>query len=252
MDVYQRRRLVALSILAVLFVVIVVVIRSCGGDDEEPVPTAGTSVPGEPTSLTQTEFAEQGDAACLETNTALASVDDSDAVLAATEEGQILAGELDSLQTLPPPEEGAEELERFLTALQDQVAAYDRYITALERGDDTAAAELEAEIDKAGSKARKAAKRFGFEVCGDPSQVGETSGGEETASEDGETSAEAPTDTATEAPTETAPVAPVEPATPAPTTPAEPAAPVEGGGATPEPAPAPPADGGSDSGGVSP
>jgi hypothetical protein len=251
MDVYQRRRLVALSILAGLFVVIVVVIRSCGGDDEEPVPAAGTSVPGEASSLTQTEFAEQGDASCLETNTALASVDQSDAVLAATEEGQILAGELDSLQTLPPPEEGADELERFLTALQDQVAAYDRYITALERGDDTAAAELEAEIDKAGSKARKAARRFGFEVCGDPSQVGESSGGEESASEEGETGSEAPADTTTEAPADTAPVAPVEPTTPAPA-PTEPAAPVDGGGATPDPAPAPPADGGSDSGGVSP
>jgi hypothetical protein len=253
MDVYQRRRLVALSILAGVFVVIVLLIRSCGGDDEEtPVtPVSGATGPGGPTSLSQNEFVEEGDATCLESNTALASVDDSDPTVAATEQGQILAGELDSLQILPPPTDGEDDLEDFLTALQDQVAAYDRYITALERGDETAAVELEAEIDDAGRKARKRARQFGFEICGDTSEVGESGGGEETTSEGVEGGA-------VEAPSETAPIAPVEPVTPAPTTPTPapepaPAPPAEGGGATPEPAPAPPADGGgTGSGGVSP
>lgn len=253
MDVYQRRRLVALSILAGVFVIIVLLIRSCGGDDEEtPVtPVSGATGAGGPTSLSQNEFVEEGDATCLESNTALASVDDSDPTVAATEEGQILAGELDSLQTLPPPTDGEDDLEDFLSALQDQVAAYDRYITALERGDETAAVELEAEIDDAGRKARKQARQFGFEICGDTSEVGESGGGEETTSEGVEGGA-------VEAPTETAPIAPVEPVTPAPTTAAPapepaPAPPAEGGGATPEPAPAPPADGGgTGSGGVSP
>jgi hypothetical protein len=257
MDVYQRRRLVALSILAGVFVVIVLLIKNCGGDDEEtPVtPVSGATGPGGPTSLSQNEFIEEGDATCLESNTALASVDDADPTIAATEEGQILAGELDSLQTLPPPTDGENDLEDFLSALQDQVAAYDRYITAFERGDDTAAAELEAEIDEAGRKARKRARQFGFEVCGDTSEVGEASG-EETTSEGVE---EVEGGAVEEAPTETAPIAPVEPVTPAPTTPAPapepaPAPPAEGGGATPEPAPAPPTDGGggTGSGGVSP
>ena len=134
MDVYQRRRLVALSILAGIFVVVVLLIRSCGDDDEDvPVtPVAGTTGAGGATSLSQSDFVEQGDATCLESNTALASVDDSDPATAATEEGQILAGELDGLQTLPPPTDGTDELDRFLSALQDQVAAYDDYITALE------------------------------------------------------------------------------------------------------------------------
>ena len=34
MDVYQRRRLVALSAVAVVFIVLVLLFRSCGGDDE--------------------------------------------------------------------------------------------------------------------------------------------------------------------------------------------------------------------------
>jgi len=246
MDVYQRRRLVALSILAGLFVIVVLLIRSCGGDDEEvpATPAAGTTGLGGATTLSQAEFVDQADAACLETNTALGSIDDSDPATAATERGQVLAGELDALQTLPPPTEGADELETFLAALQDEVTAYDRYITALERGDDTAAAELQVTIDEAASKAKKAGRRFGFEVCGDTSQVGESSGGDEESTEEGG-------DTTTEAPAETTPVAPVTPEpespAPAPVTP-----PVDGGGATPEPAPAPPTDGGSDSGGVTP
>ena len=253
MDVYQRRRLVALSILAGVFVVVVLLIRSCGDDDEDvPVtPVAGTTGAGGATSLSQSDFVEQGDATCLESNTALASVDDSDPATAATEEGQILAGELDGLQTLPPPTDGTDELDRFLSALQDQVAAYDDYITALDRGDDTAAAELEAEIERAGSKAEKAAARFGFEVCGDTSQVGESDGGEEPTEE----STEADTDTGVAPALEPAPAAPVEPAPAAPVEPAPiepaPAPPAEGGGATPEPAPAPPTEG-SESGGVSP
>jgi hypothetical protein len=251
MDVYQRRRLVALSTLAGVFILIVVLIGTCGDDEETPVtPVSGATGPGGPTSLSQNEFIEEGDATCLESNTALASVDDSDPAVAATEEGQILAGELESLQSLPPPTDGENDLEDFLSALQDQVSAYDRYITALERGDETAAAELEAEIDDAGRQARKRARQFGFEICGDTSEVGEAGGGEEATSEGVEGGA------VEEAPTETAPIAPVEPVTPAPTTPtpAPEPAPAEGGGATPEPAPAPPTDGGggTGSGGVSP
>jgi hypothetical protein len=258
MDVYQRRRLVALSILAGMFVIVVLLIRSCGDDDETGVtPTSGATGVGGPTTLSQNAFIDEGDATCLESNTALAAVDESDPVLAATEEGQILAGELDALQTLPPPTDGENKIENFLAALQDQVAAYDRYITALERGDDDAAVELEQEIDDAGREARRAARRFGFEVCGDLDEVGESTGGEETTTEDtGDVGV-------TEAPTETVPVTPAEPVAPAATTPVPapepapepaPAAPTEGGGATPEPAPAPPTDGagGTGSGGVSP
>ena len=264
MDVYQRRRLVALSILAGIFVIVVLLIRSCGDDETAVTPTSGVSGAtgatgvGGATTLSQDEFIDQGDAVCLESNTALAAVDDSDPVVAATEEGQILAGELDALQTLPPPTDGENKIENFLAALQDQVAAYDRYITALERGDDTAAAELEQEIDDAGREARRAAGRFGFEVCGDLDEVGESSGGEEAATEATEDVAP------TEVPTETTPVVPAEPVAPAPTTPVPapepapapaPAPAVEGGGASPEPAPAAPTDGGgggTGSGGVSP
>jgi hypothetical protein len=238
MDVYQRRRLIALSILAGAFVILVLLIRSCGGDDEEtPVaPVAGATGVGGATALTQAEYIDQADAICLEANTSLASVDDSEPATAAAEEGQIVAGELEALQTLAAPTEGAGDLDAFLTALQDQVSAYDRYITALERGDDAAAAEIQTRIDEAAAAAQDAAQQFGFEVCGDPEQV----------SGSGDGGAAGGTDTGTDA---TAPTAPV---TPAPTT--TPAPPPTDGGVAP-PAPPPTDDGGggdSGSGGITP
>jgi hypothetical protein len=234
MDVFQRRRLVALSIVAVLFIVLVLLIRGCGGDDEPTViaPVAGATGVGGATALTQAGYIDQADAACLEANTSLASVDQADPATAATEEGQILAGELESLQTLPAPEEGADDLDAFLSALQDQVASYGELVTALERGDDTAAAEIQTTIDEAATKAQEAASAFGLDVCGDLSQTGESSGGQETTTGGAETA------------TETTPVAPTE--TTAPPVVAPPAD--EGGVVPATPAPTAPADGGTDSG----
>ena len=124
------------------------------------------------------------------------------------------------------------------------MTAYDRASRHSSAATTRPVAELQATIDEAASKAKKAARQFGFEVCGDTSQVGESSGGDEESTEEGG-------DTTTETPAETTPVAPVTPEPespdPAPVTP-----PVDGGGATPEPAPAPPTDDGSDSGGVTP
>lgn len=248
MDVYQRRRLIALSSLAALFIVAVLLIRSCGDGDETAATPAATTTP---TELTSADYISQADAICLEANTSLASVDDSDPTEAATAEGQILAGELESLQTLTPPADATAELDAFFGALEEQVSAYDSFALALERGDDSAA-ELEATIDQASADAEQAGRRFGFEVCGDTSQVEETAGNGGDGGGDGAT-----TEPTEPAPTDpTAPVAPVEPA---PTEPAPAPAPAptdDTGGATPAPEPAPepaPTDGGdSGSGGITP
>jgi hypothetical protein len=249
MDVYQRRRLVALSILAVVFIVLVLLIRSCGGDDDAaPVAPLGTTGTEGATALTLAAYIDQADASCLEANSTLASVDETDPVAAATERQQILAGELESLQSLPVPEDAPSGLQDLFAALEDQVSGYGRLATALERGDDTAAAELQTRIDEAATEAQDAASQVGLDVCGDLSQVGE--GGE-----GGEGEAASETGAATEAPPvpETGGVTTTTPA-PAPA----PVAPTEGGVAPPAPAPAPaPTDGGdsgsgSGSGGVSP
>jgi hypothetical protein len=245
MDVYQRRRLVALSAIAGLFIIFVLLIRSCGGDDEEtPIaPVAGATGTGGATILTQADYIEQADAICLEANTTLANVDETDAAAAATDQSEIVTSELQQLQTLPPPDDGETKLDNFLTALQDLAAAYDDKATAAEREDEAAIAELDASIEEINGEVASAAENFGFEVCGDPSQVGEsdTTGGD---SDTGTDSTDASTETA---PTDTGAVAPpVEEAPPI----TEPAPPADTGVT-----PAPPADtGGTDSssGGVSP
>ena len=248
MDVYQRRRLVALSVIAGIFILFVLLIRSCGGDDETtPEPLAGASGASGAagvTVLSVDDYVAQADPICLEANTSLADVDESDPVQADSDKAQIVASELQQLQTLPAPDGNTGDLEDFLSALEKQSAAYDDRSTASERGDDATVVELDATIDKAAGQAEKAAKSFGFEVCGDTSKVGESdaaSGGDETTTED----------TATDTATDTGAVAPA-PVTPTTTTPVPVAPPTDdaGGAATPAPAPAPTDTGGAGDGGT--
>jgi hypothetical protein len=237
MDVYQRRRLVALSAIAVLFIVFVLLIRSCGGDDEAtPVtPVAGATGLGGATVLAQADYIDEADAICLEANTSLAGVDETDPVQAASDKSDVVAGELQQLQTLPPPDDGTDKLDKFLSSLEKESAAYKDQSTAAERGDDAAVAEIGTTIDEAAADAADAADAFGFKVCGDTSKVGDqTSGGDSSTST---------TDTG-------GTVTPTTPVAPATTTPVVPA-PTDDSGTV-----APPADGtggtDSSSGGVSP
>ncbi|MGH2954176.1 MAG: hypothetical protein ACRDK9_09175 [Solirubrobacterales bacterium] len=235
MDVYQRRRLVALGGLAAVVVLIAVAIGQCGGDDEDPVPVTqigGATGPGL-ASLPKDGLIEQADAICAETDAALEAISTANAARAARQEAEAATAELNDLQTLPPPEEDTETLAIFLGALEEQVRALGDKEVAAERGDETALAGIEEEVATAQADAEGAAEDFGFEICGDPSAGGDTD--------------ETDTGAATEpAPTE---VAPTEPVAPAPTEPAPTVTPE--GGATPD---APPAETGGDSGsgGVSP
>jgi hypothetical protein len=104
MDVYQRRRLVALSAIAGVFVLIVVVIATAGGDDEPEAPITTVGTTEQATTLPKQDYIEEADGICGEVNSALASVDTSDAANAASEELTLVAGELEQLQSLPPPD----------------------------------------------------------------------------------------------------------------------------------------------------
>jgi hypothetical protein len=119
MDVYQRRRLVALSALAVVFIAFVLLIKSCGGDDDEtPVSPLGATGTGGATVITQTDYVDQGDAICLEANTAFADVDQSDPAQAAMVEVDVISGEVQQLQSLPQPDDGSTKLGNFLNAFE--------------------------------------------------------------------------------------------------------------------------------------
>jgi hypothetical protein len=230
MDIYQRRRLVALSAIAAVFIVFVLLIRSCGGDDTPTTvsPVAGATGLGGATALSQADYVDQGDQICLQANTSLAGVDTS-APTADSDQSEIISGELEQLQSLPPPEEGTSDLDDFFAALDKLAKGYHQRALAVDRGDTSAASEIDTTIDATAADAAAAADSFGFKVCGDPSQVGgDTSGssGDSTTTDTGGT------------------VTP-----PATTTPVVPTTPPADTGATPTA----PSDGGTDSsGGVSP
>jgi hypothetical protein len=244
MDVYQRRRLVALSALAGVFIILVLLIKSCGGDDETttPLPATGTSTP--PTALTQDAYVSQADEICRETNTSISEIDTSDTNAAAEDKGTAIASELNSLQTLPPPTDGQDQLDSFLEALQKQVNLYEQRTTAVQRGDDSAISEIDTKIDDAEAEAESAATDFGFEACGDFSKTSQSAGGG---------GGGGGTETTTESTSATGGT-PV-PTTPAPTTPTT-TPPATGTPAAPTPTPtAPPTGGGTgsgSSGGVTP
>jgi hypothetical protein len=218
-------------------VIIVLLIRGCGDDDESANPltsTVPTTGAAGAAPLSQQDFVEQGDTVCLQTNTSLAALDGDDAAQDATDRAELLAGELDSLQslTLASGEKGENKLQNFYAALADQVEGYRDLVTATERGDETAIAEITTSIDAAAADAQSAAENFGFDACGDTSQVSESSGGGGGGTDEtgGTEVPAAPTDTTSVAPTTETPVTP----------------PADGGGT----APAPPADDG-DTGGSS-
>jgi hypothetical protein len=250
MDVYQRRRLVALSALAAVFILFVLLIKSCGGDDDstDATPLAGATGAGGATTLTQAGYVDQGDAICLDANTSLANVDQGDPSKAAKEEANIVEGELQQLQSLPQPDDGTTKLGNYLNALEKQAAAYQDRATAVDRGDDATVSELESTISKAGDEAAKAAKNFGFAACGNPDKVSESSGGSGGGTSGG-TGATTSTDTGgTVTPTTTTVPIPTTTTTPIPTTPTTtPPADTGGGAATPPSGGA----GGDDTGGTS-
>lgn len=254
MDVYQRRRLVALSVLAGIFILFVLLIRSCGGDDEEtPVsPVAGATGAGETQALSLEDFIAQADQICLETNTRQAEIEEdlSDLVRASRQRARIIGNEREAIQALPVPEDAnTRPLERFLNALQEQVQGYEDQAVAVQRGEDIT--EIDAALEEAEVEAREAARRFGFEVCGDLEQTAANAGG------GGGGGGAGAAGTGTEGADTGAAVAPEAAETVAPEATAPPtdtgAPPTDTGGAPTETAP--PADaggGGQDTGGVAP
>ena len=234
MDIYMRRRLVALGGLVAFFIIFVLLVKSCGGDDEPtppPADTAAGATGAEGTALSEEDFILRADEICAAANNQVGSLDPADPD-ATQDEYQITRDELGNLE--PPNLELAEpspNIERFLADLSDVVSALKDKAKA---GDDVVAADAaQVEIDTAEVAARESGKRAGFSDCGQFLDAGEGpaggggGGGDEAATTDTGTVAP-PTDTDTVAP-------PTDTVTP----------PADDGTVTPPPAD----DGGGDTGG---
>src|SRR5688572_26909054 len=102
MDIYMRRRLVALGGLVLFFIFFVLLVKSCGGDDE-PEPVADTPLTGTSTTegalLSEEDFILQADEICGPANDAVGSLDPTDSN-ATQDEYEITRDELASLESL--------------------------------------------------------------------------------------------------------------------------------------------------------
>ncbi len=236
MDIYMRRRLVALGGLVAFFIIFVLLVKSCGGDD----PATSSTTTGEETgatgetgaALTPEAFIEQGDAICGPANTAVSEIDPEDAA-AAQQEYDITRGELKQLNSLQLAEPDS-NIEKFLADLSAVVDALGAKAQGEKNADVAAEDAAQLEIDAAEVEARASGKRAGFTECGAFLDAGEApSGG------GGGGNTEAPADTGTVAPADTGGVT-----TPPSDTGTAPTVPPDDGGVT-----TPPDTGG---GGISP
>jgi hypothetical protein len=210
-SVWVRRASLA---LAGAFAAAALLATGCGGDDSAPIePVQGAGGSQDTTALNKNDFIAQGDAICGEASAAVSALDagtaGSDPKLQATQELQIRRSELQSVQSLAPPDQDRSVLDRFLTALQDQVDALGRKKTAVDQGDDPASADAEA--SSAAASAQAAAQDYGFEDCANASGAPATGG-------------------TTTAPTVTTPTTPTTPTATVPTTPTPPPTGGTGGG----------------------
>jgi hypothetical protein len=262
MDVYARRRLVAGLVAVGALVVIIIAIASAGGDDDGDVAPVESVNGGDKGAVSKSGFITEADARCAEANAGIAALSAGPAAddpeLLAEQQYEYTRNELEQLRTLTPPDEDRSALNRFYTALRDQIDVLNKQQVAIQRADDTALADVSTELPAAQAEVRAAAAGYGFKQCGREGAPPTDADAEVTPTDVTEAPAVAP-----ETPVETAPAAQVEtppaeaPPAPAPTdTDATLEPPADTGGGTGEPpATEPPDSGGTapgGSGGVTP
>ncbi len=165
MDIYMRRRLVALGGLVLFFILFVLLVKSCGGEDEPapattPDPLAGaTGASG--AALSPEDLILRADEICGPANDQVGSLDPADPG-AIQDEFEITRDELAGLQTLEPAE-ASPEVERFLSDLSAVVSALK---TKAKAADPAAQDAAQLAIDTAEVEARESGKRAGFSECG--------------------------------------------------------------------------------------
>src|SRR4051812_13981164 len=114
MDVYQRRRLVALGVVVVAIGVIVAIASAGGGgDDGTPVTTTSTQ------AASKGEFVASADGICAETATAIANLSADDVAQEAEQELDYTKSQLSQIKALPQPTQDKAKLDAFYTALKD-------------------------------------------------------------------------------------------------------------------------------------
>jgi len=158
----------------------ILIASGCGDSSSAPVTGAsGASGPSGSSALTKAEYIKQADAICAEASAAIDSLSGAaatgDESLQASQELEITRSEVQSLQTLTPPDEDRSTLNDFLAALKDEVDALTSLNSAVAAGGDTSAAD--SELANARANAEQAATDYGMKDCGNAKSQPTQSGG---------------------------------------------------------------------------
>ena len=183
MDIYMRRRLVALGGLVAFFILFVLLVKSCGDDDEPETPltpVAGATDGGGAVALTSEEFIAEADAICAQSNSAVAALDPAD-TQEPRKEFQITNDEYQQIQALNV-DDSSGALRRFMAAFGQVVDALRAKSQATARGDTAGADAAQVELDTAEAEARQLGEQYGFADCGQWLDAGQspTTGGADT------------------------------------------------------------------------
>lgn len=203
MDVYQRRRLVALAGAVVVIGLIVAIASAGGGGSSDITPVSTTTTE----ALSKTDFISSADSICAETASTIANLSGTDPAQDAQQELDYTKSELQQIRTLPQPQGGSSDLDTFFTALKDQIRSLTKKQKAAQSGDSAALASVQTQLDAATANVRDAAAAYGFKRCGKPGTPTTGGGGGGGVAAPPTSTVPAPT-TAPVAPTTTTPVAP--------------------------------------------
>ncbi len=136
-------------------------LAACGGDSspETPIVAPTETQP----SQGGADFIAQADSICAEADSSIQQFADAGQGLTEADQiAQLRQGVVDQIKQLNPPSDA--NLDAFLQAMSDEVAAGKKIGLALQRGEDTT--EFESELDNAKSNAEQAASAYGFKECG--------------------------------------------------------------------------------------
>ncbi len=146
-------------------------LAGCGGDDSpiEPVETTESGTDEQSNELSKADFIAEVDPRCAEASVAIAGLSSGTAsgnlALLATQEEAITKGLLQRIRDVAASDDSG-ALDRYLSALQEQVSLSGRRATAADSADTATYETLGAELAQAKADALAAAGEYGFEDCG--------------------------------------------------------------------------------------
>lgn len=145
---------------------VVIALAGCGGDGD------ANSGAADAEAISSAEWIKQADAICQATDKEVEAIDQprtvEDVGRVAGEIQELVAGEIQELRELPPPEDIGGELEQMLSLEELEVKSFDAVEAAASTGDEENLQSVFEETEQPGVEANRIAKNLGMEECEEP------------------------------------------------------------------------------------